>query len=454
MTDQLARIGIKNPDFKLYTVKDLVKQGIIEKPLDGNHGETHPKGEDFVLSGIPFIMASDINEGQVDYKTCKFIKKKQADSLRKGFARNGDVLLTHKATIGRTAIVNHSESPYIMLTPQVTYYRVKDKGQLNNRYLRNYFESSFFQNTLNLWAGSGATRAYLGITEQQRLPIILPQPHIQKKIAAVLSAYDDLIENNNRRIALLEKMSEEIYREWFVRMRFPGHEKVKFHKGIPVDWDIAPLNNLIKDIIDYRGLTPGKLNSSWVSEGITALSALNVKKGRLIRLEDSKQVSEDLYEKWMRKKLEKQDILLTSEAPLGEVYILMEEEKYVLSQRLFAIKANPNKIEPSYLYLYLLGKIGQHQLASKATGATVGGIRQELLRKIDVLLPETRLQKQFSEIILPILSMNYSLWKKNNLLMEKRNNLHLHLISGKLSVENLGIQFPPSMKEEAEGANA
>ena len=106
--ESLEKIGIRDQTFEFLTVAQLVKRGIIEKPLDGNHGEIHPKGEDFVASGIPFIMASDINDGVADYIGCKFITRKQADSLRKGFARNGDVLLTHKATIGRTAIVEYT----------------------------------------------------------------------------------------------------------------------------------------------------------------------------------------------------------------------------------------------------------------------------------------------------------------------------------------------------------
>ena len=212
----LKKIGIKDLSFDFMSISQLVKRGIVGKPLDGNHGEIHPKSEDFVDSGVPFIMASDINNGVVDYINCNFITKKQADSLRKGFAKSGDVLLTHKATIGRTAIVKYDAQPYVMLTPQVTYYRVLDAQKLNRQYLRYFFESAFFQDTLKLWAGSGSTRAYLGITEQGKLPFVLPPIEKQKKIAAILSAYDDLIENNQRRIALLEKMAEELYREWFV----------------------------------------------------------------------------------------------------------------------------------------------------------------------------------------------------------------------------------------------
>lgn len=73
-----------------------------------------------------------------------------------------------------------------------------------------------------------------------------PPLPIQRKVSAVLSAYDDLIENNNRRIALLEKMAEELYREWFVRMRFPGYEKVKIVKGVPKGWKVKQLREIVE----------------------------------------------------------------------------------------------------------------------------------------------------------------------------------------------------------------
>lgn len=169
--DKREAIGIRDLSFELTTVGDLVRRGVLERPIDGNHGEIHPKSSDFVAEGVPFIMASDLKNGRVDYTNCAFITERQAESLRKGFAKNGDVLLTHKATIGETAIVDYHKHPYIMLTPQVTYYRVKDRKALNNRYLKAYFDSSLFQQTLHMLAGSGSTRAYLGITEQHRLPI-------------------------------------------------------------------------------------------------------------------------------------------------------------------------------------------------------------------------------------------------------------------------------------------
>src|SRR5690349_10047993 len=118
MKIDLKKLGIHDGSFVLTTVRELMRENILEKPVDGNHGELHPKTEDFVSEGVPFVMASDVNNGVVDYANCNFISVKQADSLRKGFAKNGDILLTHKATIGRSAIVRYEGQPYVMLTPQ------------------------------------------------------------------------------------------------------------------------------------------------------------------------------------------------------------------------------------------------------------------------------------------------------------------------------------------------
>ena len=171
MYDQYRSDAQNGNPWTKYTVQDLIDKKYIDPPMDGNHGGLHPKASDYVATGIPFVMANNLSDGFVDLSQCAFITEKQAKTLRKGFARPDDVLLTHKATLGRTAIVPEGYE-YIILTPQVTYYRVH-KG-LSNVYLRYYFESSYFQSTLEAFAGGGSTRAYIGITKQCGLPVYLP----------------------------------------------------------------------------------------------------------------------------------------------------------------------------------------------------------------------------------------------------------------------------------------
>ncbi len=184
-----TEIGPVPESWEVMKVQDLVDRDILDKPIDGNHGEIHPKVSDFVPEGIPFIMASDLKGGVVDIKTCNFLTKDRADRLRKGFSLPGDVLLSHKATIGETAIVPDVEH-YVMLTPQVTYYRVVDRESLSNEYLRCYFDSPAFQKPLKTIAGDGSTRAYIGITKQRDLPVLLPKIEEQRKLANVFSCLD------------------------------------------------------------------------------------------------------------------------------------------------------------------------------------------------------------------------------------------------------------------------
>lgn len=200
------------------SVGELVSEGALLKPFDGNHGEIHPRKSDYTESGVPFIMASDLQNGSVDTENCKFISRKLADSLRVGFAKDGDVLISHKGTIGRSAIVS-TRDDYIMLTPQVTSYRVKDASKLFNRFVRYYFMSPVFQREMIAGAEDGATRAYIGITKQLTLRFRLPPLEEQRKIAAKLDALEPETQRlesiYRKKIAGLEALKESLLHQAF-----------------------------------------------------------------------------------------------------------------------------------------------------------------------------------------------------------------------------------------------
>lgn len=145
------------------------------------------------------------------------------------------------------------------------------------------------------------------------------------------------------------------------------------------------LKNLISLIIDYRGKTPLKLGSDWALSGYRALSAKNIKTGKIVNEESIRFVDYDLYKKWMKDEVMRGDIFITSEAPFGEVFFWNSDEKIVLSQRLFAIRP-VQSIHSQYLYYYMSTENFHKELESRATGSTVTGLRQpELLKcKIEV----------------------------------------------------------------------
>ena len=177
-------------EWNIKTFNELIQDNIIDSIQDGNHGEKHPKTSDFVATGVPFIMANNITkDGHVDLKNCNFITYEQYKSLRIGFATENDVLLTHKGTVGLTAIVPSGVKD-IMLTPQVTYYRIKDFSKLDNRYLYTYFQSPMFQNILQ-GLSEQSTRAYIGITKQAELNCVYMDITEQKNIGKVVAKIND-----------------------------------------------------------------------------------------------------------------------------------------------------------------------------------------------------------------------------------------------------------------------
>jgi type I restriction enzyme S subunit len=236
-------------------IKELIGNGSIVEVQDGNHGEKHPTASDYVDDGIPFLMARDFHDGQVDLVGACKIPKRLGDALRIGFAKTGDVLLTHKGSIGLVAIVP-AVSDYVMLTPQVTYYRT-NPTKLLNKYLKYAFQSPFFRHQLASFSAQ-STRPYIGITAQKELELEVPPLVIQRRIASILSAYDDLIENSQYRIRILEDMARVIYREWFVHFRFPGcadHPRVASPLGdIPQGWEVTKLGELTACL--SRGIAP------------------------------------------------------------------------------------------------------------------------------------------------------------------------------------------------------
>lgn len=155
---------------RLTPLGDLVEARLIAPPQDGNHGEKHPKASDYVEDGIPFVMASDLLNGAVDFGRCKKIPRTLADGLRIGFAKRGDVLLSHKGTVGQVARLAEVPADYAMLTPQVTYYRTLDRSQLEPMWLFYCFLSPDFQMQLRRFERQ-STRAYVGITAQRELKI-------------------------------------------------------------------------------------------------------------------------------------------------------------------------------------------------------------------------------------------------------------------------------------------
>ena len=167
------------------------------------------------------------------------------------------------------------------------------------------------------------------------------------------------------------------------------------------EWTELPLGKIIDLVIDYRGKTPKKLGGDWSNTGYRALSAKNIKTGRIVQTDTIRYVDESLYQKWMKDEVRRGDILITSEAPFGQIFYWDSDEKIVLSQRLFCIRVNP-KYDARFIYYYMTTSAFQGELAGRSTGTTVIGLRQPELMKCIIHIPSGENQHRIASILASI----------------------------------------------------
>ncbi|WP_335921260.1 restriction endonuclease subunit S [Shewanella chilikensis] len=413
--------------WQVATVDELVKQKIIAKPLDGNHGGIHPKASDYIESGVPFVMASDLAGGRVDLIDCKFISEEQASGLRKGIAKAGDVLLSHKATIGRTAIVQDSKHDFIMLTPQVTYYRVINSSALSNIYLKAYFDSRFFQSILGLWAGAGSTRAYLGITGQLKLPIILPPIEIQNEISGQVHALNKKVNLNNEINQTLEEMAQAIFKSWFVDF---DPVKAKMNGKQPEGMDAATASLFPDKLVESElGLIPEGWEVCLLNQKSEIKYGKNLPKTKL--LDEGYPVfggngvigyySSYLYE-------DEQVLVSCRGAASGKV--LRSLPKSFITNNSLVIDLSNSVLNINYVEPYLKGcNLEEYTSGSAQPQMTVAN-----MAPVQILVPSEDILKSFDEVVKPLKSKIRANERQNLSLAALRDTLLPKLLSGEIEL--------------------
>jgi len=441
-------MSFKNNDFdicvegwRVPTVNDLIAENVLDKPMDGNHGGIHPKSTDYVESGIPFIMANDLAGGSIDFQKCKFISYEQSKLLKKGRAKNGDVLLTHKGTIGRTALLEISHE-YIMLTPQVTYYRVIDDTVLSNLYLKYYFDSNYFQSIFSSWAQGGSTRAYVGITDQRNLPIVVPPLQEQKAIAHILSTLDEKIEVNNKINKTLEEMAQAIFKHWFVEFEFPNEdgEPYKSSGGEMVDSELGPIPKgwEVGKVGSYMKVKSGFAFKSqwWADEGIPVVKIKNLSNG-VVDYNDVGYVSADKVNLAKDFIVKSGDILIAmTGATIGKIGLVYEFNNTVLvNQRVgkFFIGDDPF-IKLPFAYVLLTNKAINEEIISLGGGSAQPNVSPSQIENIKIPFPTDNKIEIYNELLNSSFRKLVENIKENERLKQIRDTLLPKLMSGEIRV--------------------
>lgn len=256
-----------------------------------------------------------------------------------------------------------------------------------------------------------------------------PSLPIQQKIASILSAYDRLIENNTRRIRLLEQMAENLYKEWFVRFRFPGHENVEMVNGLPKGWEFKRVSNVCETI---GGGTPSTTNSAYWGGDIKWVTPSDItSKKSLALLKIAGRITEEGLKKSSAKLLPPYTILMTSRASIGFFGIC--PDNVCTNQGFISIIPNKDNVRMYLLYTF---KARKEEIISNANGSTFLEISKGRFRKMKVLVPSEDILNMFEKKTMLSFREVLHLEMQNTLLTRQRDLLLPRLMSGKLEVKS------------------
>lgn len=269
----------------------------------------------------------------------------------------------------------------------------------------------------------------------QRLKLNLPDLPTQERIADILSAYDDLIEANNHRIELLEQTAQELYREWFVRFRFPGYENAKFEDGIPEGWSYVRFGKAI-DIIDGdRGVNYPKQEEFYPEGDCLFLNAGNVtSKG--FNFSACSYITKEKDSILRKGKLQHGDVVLTTRGTVGNVAFYNETMTFS-EMRInsgMVILRNLGVVSPEYIYTSLHHEYLQKLMTMYASGSAQPQLPIKDMKRMKIIKPDAKTMERFIEMSADIYNQISLLIMKNQTLAKQRDMLLPRLMSGKLEV--------------------
>jgi len=283
--------------------------------------------------------------------------------------------------------------------------------------------------TLNLEKyNAGGAVPTLNRNNLDNIPVRIPLLPIQRKIASILSAYDYLIENNLRRIALLEESAKLLYREWFVRFRFPGHEHTRIINGVPEGWEKKKISDVCETV---GGGTPSTQKPEyWEGGDITWVIPTDITRNNcLVLLDSEKKITEEGLKNSSARLVPLETILMTSRASVG--FFGLIDREVCTNQGFISIITHQEHYRMYLLHNFITRR---EEILSKAGGTTYKEITKRTFRSFDILMPSKALLEEFQVFAYDTIRQTRVLKKQIEKLIQARDLLLPKLMSGEIVV--------------------
>ena len=413
----------------------MLKRG--EAELKTGPFGTQLHASDYVKEGTPVINVRNIGQGNVVQDKLEFISEKTVQRLHSHLLEQGDIVFGRKGAVERHAYIQHQNARWFQGSDCLRL-RLKSPS-IDPKFVSFCLLLESHKTWMANQCSHGSTMASLNQEIVSRIPLYLPPLPTQRKIAAILSAYDDLIENNTRRIAILEEMAQSLYREWFVHFRFPGHEKKRLVESelglIPEGWAVKTIGEVVEIL---GGGTPSTSNLEYWDDGnVNWFSPSDLTAvGTMFVTNSTKKITTLGLQKSSARMFPAYSVTMTSRATIGVVAINTQP---ACTNQGF-ITCIPNEKLSAYQIYFWLAE-NKEKINTLASGATFKEINKATFRKLPIVIADTTANKQFNEMLAPIGKQIENLIAKNANLRQTRNLLLPKLISGEVDVEGLDIQI-------------
>jgi type I restriction enzyme S subunit len=426
---------------KRVKIGDLIKQKKA-------HSQTGPfgtqlKASDYVEFGTPVINVRNIGFGDIRSDSLEYVDEDMAKELKSHKLQKNDIVFGRKGAVERHSLISSKEEGWIQGSDCIRLRFLTD--EFDPVFISYFFLTEYHKQWMINLGSFGATMGSLNQEIISKIEIPDIPLSIQRTIASILSTYGELIANNKQCIKLLEEMAAEIYKEWFVRLRFPGYETAKFFNeegtevkmgtvgALPERWEKLKAEKIYNIQI---GKTPPREQTHWFTDnnrGVKWVSIRDINSSSVFVLGTSEEIIKDGIFKFNMNIAVKETVILSFKLTVGKVAIVFED--MVTNEAIAHFNLIDScKMNREYTYCYLkyfqYGELGN-------TSSIGNAINSKIVKRMPIVAPPKQIIHSFGKSIYPILEEIKILAQKNQLLEQTRNLLLPRLISGKLNVEHL-----------------
>ena len=411
---------------------EKVKLGDVSTCIQPGPFGSQLHNSDYSESGTPIIMPKDMIDGKISHSNLVFVGEEHTKRLCRHQVHSGNLMVARKGDVRKCVFITENEEGWMtgsdclkvalkedVCHPKFIYY------QLRSPFIGRWLEK----------ISIGATMPSINTGLLSGIELMLPPLKVQKRIGDILSAYDDLIENNQKQIKLLEEAAQRLYKQWFIDLKFPGHETTKIVEGLPEGWSSVTLGDIYGKI--ESGSRPkGGIDSS-IRDGVVSVGAENVIGLGQYNYSSEKLVSHEFYENAKRGKIEDRDILVYKDgAYIGKTSLFQDEfprKIMMVNEHVFLVNTK-NPMYQYYLFFTLSRKEYYDKMQKLNKNSAQPGINQDALKSLAIVLPENGVIKRFDDFVSPLVKKLFSLAKQNYELSQSRDRLLPKLMNGKMEV--------------------